>query len=224
MEEPKYLIKFVKEEEYAKYFYSGCLYMNAAGYYLRAEGSLSDSSIRDIMEATISQKAQIYKGLSFYIYCMFSVFYKNIEGNSIKIANKMLKDFGYENGYAVVVEYEKFKKALTKLDTKFSYSYGLVNYKNISQEDTVKFLLSENTDNLFVKSPRFASQQEFRIVVEERAKLIEKRELFDEMECNVFYGYEPKSFIIKEDIRQFSKIYSLKDSVKSNEFTYLGLE
>ena len=219
----KYLIKFVSLKEYADNLLNGFLYMNAANYYAERERTSGTRGIGDIREAAISHSKQIQKSPSFYIYCMFAVFDNDIIDDKIKISNEIIKDFECVKGYAVVIEYDKFKKALDSLDSKFSYCRGLVDYKTITEKDTIKFLTSNNNDHLFIKHPAFSHQQEYRIVVEEKAKRKKAVKIYDGINC-VFLGeYEPKCFYIKDEIKQFTKIYSLEKTIKDNKFTYLEL-
>ena len=224
MKNVKYSIKFVKKKEHADLLYDGTLYMNAANYYAELERISGTRGIGDIREAAISYSKQIQKCPSLYIYCMFAVFDNNIIDNKIKISNEIIKNFECIKGYAVVIEYDKFEKALDKLDSKYSYCRGLVDYKTITEKDTIKFLTSNNNDHLFIKHPVFTPQQEYRIVVEENAKREKIEKIYDGINC-VFLGeYKPKCFKIMEGLKEFTKIYSLETTIKDNEFTYLELK
>lgn len=157
----KYLFKFVSERAHADFLLDGNLFMRPACYYHKIEAGQGD-----LGEAAISHDICVYKHSHVPIYCAYAVDELDIIGGTVAVSERCVKDFNCENGYVVIIDFQKFDQALTTL---LSHGYevdvGLVNYHKLTFEDTGELLCDNTPKNLFVKRPSFSYQKEFRIVV-----------------------------------------------------------
>lgn len=159
--EIKYLIKFCAKEQYADDLICGKLYMNAAAYYRHLEKGQGD-----VREGAISDSVAFFKNGNRLVYCLYSVMATDIVNGKTVISKRVIDDFECANGWAVIIEYEPFLKALSALDNEgHSWESGPVSYGRIAHVQTEHFLVSHDMTNLFIKHPDFAYQKEYRIVV-----------------------------------------------------------
>lgn len=157
----RYLVKFVPELQHAEALVSGILYMRPAKYYQKLEAGQGD-----ISEAAVSHDIQMYMNTRLPIYCMYSVFESDIVDRKTLISKDLIRDFKCESGYAVVIDYQFFSQLLSKVKTNgYQLDAGLVNYHELAFEDTNKLIADGSAQNLFIKHPHFAYQQEYRIVI-----------------------------------------------------------
>lgn len=157
----KYLLKFVREKEYAEALCAGELFMRPACYYHHLEQGQGD-----LREAAISHSQCIYKKSTIPIYCMYAVGDSDISNGTALISAECIWDFKCEDGYIVVVDFREFENKLRTLNSNgYEVVGGLVNYHRLSQSDTQKLLGDDSVRNLFVKHPVFSYQKEFRVVV-----------------------------------------------------------
>ena len=158
---PKYLLKFVSEELHAKTLTNGKLFMRPASYYHSLELGQGD-----IREGALSHNKMIYMNNHFPIYCLYSVEESEIENGFIKVLKKCIDDFHCQNGYAVVLDYEKFVSVLPTLNTYgYKMNAGEVQYHVIRNNEFAILVNNKNGLNLFIKHPFYVHQKEYRLVV-----------------------------------------------------------
>lgn len=158
----KYLIKFVSQLEHAEQLINGEFFMRPASYYHHLENGQGD-----LAESALIHSVAIYKNTQYAIYCLYSVDEKDIgnDGN-IYISQKCIEDFHCENGFAVIIDYEKFEKLLPMIQTEgYQLWGGRVRYRKLTYEDMPNMMDMGSIDNLFTKRPYFAYQKEYRIVI-----------------------------------------------------------
>lgn len=158
----RYLIKFVDKFDYAKMLQNGQFFMRPLSYYRFLEIGQGDS-----YEGAVSHSIAMFKNAQWPICCFYSVDVSDIlNDGSVCIPKRCLDDFKCFNGYAVVIDYEKFEKLLSSIDTKgFQLSAGKVVYRYIEFEELVDMMKADAMDNVFIKRPDFAYQKEYRIVI-----------------------------------------------------------
>ena len=162
----KYLVKFVPEYPYAECLVDGCLFMRPAMYFHQLEEGQGDE-----MEGAIdnsNENIALYKGWSYPIYCLYSVFDGDydLEKQKYKVSSKAIHDFKCEDGFAVVLDPIPLLAILKKnVRAGQQLEYDLVNYANTSPNNTLQNLLDSNGRTLFTKAPKFKHQHEFRIVL-----------------------------------------------------------
>ena len=211
----KYLIKFVNKEKYVKDLLNIGLYMNPACFYHKTE----ESSLKwDYSEGAIGNFCG-YKNSENPVWCCSAIFEKNITNNAIILHKNILDDFNCKNGYAVIINVNKFFNAInTNPDNYYAITYGLVKY---GQKNTKSILEDKNfASSLFRKYPIYSYQQEFRVCV--NCKCDKK---FDKDVNNVFglgteqeivVGYYPFMYKMK-NIKEYSQVLTAKDFVENDE-------
>lgn len=159
---PRYLIKFVSQLSYAEDLRSGKLFMRPASYYHDLELGQGD-----VTEGAISHEAAIYQNSQWAIYCMYTVKDDDIDNDgNIHISNRVINEFTNRDGYAVIVDRDKFEKRLSTVKTNgYALQAGEINYHYITFEDMGTMLTTNRPLNLAIKHPYFKYQNEYRIVV-----------------------------------------------------------
>lgn len=167
----KYLLKFVSEQVHAEALLNGKLFMRPACYYHKIEMGQGD-----IYEAALSHEMCIYKHSRVPIFCTYAVDGKEIIDGSFTVSERCIADFKCENGYVVILDFQKFEQALsTLLSGGYEVDGGLVNYHKLTFEDMGELIGDNTPKNLFVKHPYFFYQKEFRIVVCREVYTLENR-------------------------------------------------
>lgn len=161
----KYLIKFVSKKSYAEDLVRGKLFMRPAAYYHMLEQKKGPGQ-GDLGEASVVDGLCAYKHSHVPIYCLYAVMENDINDGNIYISERCIDDFDCQNGYAVLIDYEKLQPLLSQVKTEgYELDAGLVTYYSLTLED-MAYLLNDNTPrNLFIKRPYFSYQKEYRIVV-----------------------------------------------------------
>ena len=162
-EYPEYLLKFVSKEEHAKVFQNGIMYTRPAGYYHYLENGRGDEKEASVLENPKSIK--MYKCAEHPIYCMYSAYKCDISGGYINnIDIRCIENF--EANYIAIIKFFDMLSVIKELKLKAGcdIQYGIVQYRNRTFEDEFTALTSKSIDHLFIKSPDFNYQKEFRIV------------------------------------------------------------
>lgn len=158
----RYLIKFVSKLEYAEDLRHGKLFMRPAEYYHHLERGQGDEA-----EAAICHFAAIYKNVRWAIYCMYTPRGADLHTDgSIHISKRVIDDFKCAQGYAVILDRDKFESLLPLVDTGgYQLSAGEIGYRAFTMEDTSRLLTTDSDDNIAVKRPYFHYQKEYRVVI-----------------------------------------------------------
>ena len=156
-----YLVKFVKKNEHALDLYDGKIYMRTANYYKYH----LNSEARDNYEGNVSHSHMISKGTNHYIFSTFAITKRMVEEN-YKISYELIKHFGCENGYAVIIDFDKFSNKLKNSSNKVYNLIGsLISYKSIqSFEHFQQLLEGEHFESLRIKHPKFKDEHEYRLI------------------------------------------------------------
>lgn len=161
-----YFIKFVSKEKYADSLLNGDLFMRCASYYHDLERKQGRGQ-GDIGEAMVFPGLGIYKNADLPFFCLYSVDETEIIDGTIRIPSRVVQDFGCEQGYLVLIDFEGFEKALPSCDTQgYPMNGRQIVYGKPSEELSRKFFADDpSAMNLFVKSEAFSHQKEYRLVV-----------------------------------------------------------
>lgn len=211
----KYLIRFFDEDYKVEYLFHKGLYMNAAATYHKIE---SDSLKWDYGEGSFCN-SYAYKNVNRPIWCCTAVFNENITNNNIILDKKLLEDFNCCNGFAVVINKGKFLKSLRENPKNiYAYSYGLVSYK---QKNPNEILLNNRFDSsLFIKSPSFQHQQEFRFCIDYSCEKVFEKDVNNYfglgVEQEYFKGYKAFEYELY-CIKSFSQKLLSTDFVRNGE-------
>lgn len=148
----KYLIRFFKEEEYARQFLSGDLRLQRLGYYKYCcEGGRGD-----IDEGTISRdEAGLLERL---VLCMF--LFETDSSNpdpTICVSRNVLDDFCEDGGYAVVFPFDSFCSYMERYDPEIIH--GPIVYC-----DDLQTLTGEIEKCVFRKDRSYRHQSEYRFL------------------------------------------------------------
>lgn len=163
---PRYLIKFVSQLSHAEDLRSGKLFMRPASYYRDLEQGQRIGQ-KDPFESAMSHQVAIYKNPRWPIYCMYTVKDECVDGRrNMHIPKQIIEDFTNAQGYAVVLDRDKFEKRLSTVKTNgYMLRAGQVNYHYITMEDTKQMLSSGKINPLALKHPYFSYQNEYRIII-----------------------------------------------------------
>lgn len=155
-----YLLKFAPKEAYIDDLLKGRLYMNAAEYYNGLPGEQGDP-----LEASMVLPACIYGNYRLPIYCMYTVRENNIVENTVKIPIRMIREFGRADEWIGIMQYDSFARLTDSHTTgggdansHSAISYGIPGPKLIDE------IFQGTTCNLLIKTPKYAYQQEYRII------------------------------------------------------------
>ncbi len=155
-------IAATKSQKKLQQLINGEFFMRPASYYHHLENGQGDQA-----EGALIHSVAIYKNTQYAIYCLYAVDNKDIDADgSIYIPKKCIEDFHCENGFGVIIDYEKFEKLLPLIQTEgYQLWAGRVCYRKLIYEDMPDMMDMESLDNLFTKRPYFAYQREYRIVI-----------------------------------------------------------
>ena len=158
----RYLIKFVSKKEYAEQLVKGELFTRPAGYYEELEFKEGVGQ-GDRCEGLISGVGQIKMRMDHPIFCLYSVTEDEIVEDTIKISTDLIDTFKCIDGYAVLIDFNKFENLLKSKEFTFNIRFGPVHYGYIPDELMSDFFSYKLESNLFIKVPRFSYQKEYRI-------------------------------------------------------------
>lgn len=167
MNKPLYLIKYVPEYQHAVTIYDGVLFMRPAFKYVEMEGKQGDTEgIIATIQNSRNEEMTFIKGHGYPIYCMYTVFDHDITSDYIHVNREAIKDFKCENGFGVVIPYEKFIQTIPSIYEGFQVKCDFVKYnKEIPSYIDITWL-SSDAPRLFYKLDSYSHQQEFRVVYE----------------------------------------------------------
>lgn len=156
----RWLLKFAPKEAYIDDLMSGRLYMNAAGYYHGMPGEQGDP-----LEASIAPGVCAYCYTQLPIYCMYTICEGEVIDDAVMIPGRMISEFGCENGWIGVVRYDRFARLIDDCvdGDKGIFDHGSVSYGTPSIKLT-REILQGIPHNLFIKTPKYAYQREYRIL------------------------------------------------------------
>lgn len=208
----RYFIKFVSKEEYADSLLSGQLYMNAAAYYWGLEIGQGDPR-----EASISSSHQMYMNADRPIYCMYYTDNDDIAEGRLFLNKRCIKDFKCQDGWIVLIKDKEFiNRILTATDFNGVHvDLGLVDYRRLSFEETKGFLSHGKTlNNLFIKSPSFSHQKEYRIATADHLEMNTHSINLDGMSVEIKDFNNPYTSItyqMNDRISDIAKKYRVED-------------
>lgn len=171
MKEIPYLIKFQgSNQNFATALLKkGELHMCSAQYYINQELKSGIRGQGDRNENNIF--GFIGVDMDCPIYCMYAVYESQCANNSILIDKKIIQDFCLKGGYVTICETKPFIQQFN-YEYKSSFDIGLVTYGNRTTEFDMK-LLEKRASGHFFKDVDLMYQQEFRIVLNEKLRMIE---------------------------------------------------
>ena len=209
-ETPKYLLKFVSKEEYAKTFQNGIIYTRPAGYYRYLEegqGDEYEGNVKPEGFCSPFRNIKMYKCEEYSIYCMYAAYEGDIEYGYINgIEKRCIDDFHAE--YVAVIKYDDIIPIISELQAKLECEvcYGTVQYRIFNGHDAFIALFTPSCNNLFIKRPKFSHQNEFRVVFcEKNPYTMQKNDLGG---YNMVYD-EAKEYTFSYDAKSKIKIYSV---------------
>ena len=197
-----YLLKFAPKEAHIDDLINGQLYMNAA----------------DPLEVSLTYGMGIYANWLLPIYCMFAVRKSDIVDNAVVISKRMIKEFRRADGWIGIVRYDRFRRLLKrKIDSGNGISLHASVFYGIPAPCLTGEALRGIPHNLVIKTPKYAYQQEYRII---GSRPVECRLLPDENhpDCKI-EEYEHVELDLDSSLADFS----WKVSVSSLEETKGGL-
>lgn len=155
-----YLLKFAPKEAFIEDLLNGRLYMNAAGYYHSLPGEQGDP-----LEASMAPGVCLYGYTCLPIYCMYTVRENDIVDNAVKIPMRMIQEFGCADGWIGIVQYDSFACLADRhiADDGSIYAHGPISY-GVPGPKQIREIFEGIPRNLVIKTPKYAYQQEYRIV------------------------------------------------------------
>lgn len=155
-----YLLKFAPKVAYIEDLLNGHLYMNAAGCYHGLPGEQGDP-----LEASMAPGACLYRYTSLPIYCMYTVRENDIVNNTVKIPKHMIQEFGCEDGWIGIVQYDSFVRLADRHTTGDGsiYAHGPISY-GVPGPKLIREIFEGIPHNLVIKTPKYAYQKEYRII------------------------------------------------------------
>ncbi len=201
----RYLIKFVSKFEHAEMLQNGLFFMRPMSYYHYLEQGQGDQC-----EGAVSHSIAMYKNTQWGIYCFYSVDDSEIsDDGSICFSKRCIDDFKCQNGYAVVIDYEKFEEILYQIDTQgYQLTAGKVSYRYITFEELADILKKESLENVFIKRPVFSYQKEYRFVTTQ----------------NIPNDEDSMIYKAKTDLKKISTIVDISTIKQENENYVLSKE
>lgn len=156
----RWLLKFAPWEACIDDLMSGRLYMNAAGYYHGMPGEQGDP-----LEASIAPGVRAYSYTQLPIYCMYTICEGEVVDGTVMIPGRMVSEFGCANGWIGVVRYDCFARLVDDYveGDKGIFDHGSVSYGTPGIKLT-REILQGIPHNLFIKTPKYAYQREYRIL------------------------------------------------------------
>lgn len=131
---------------------NGHLYMNAAGYYHGLPGEQGDP-----LEASMVLPACIYGNYRLPIYCMYTVREDDIVDGSVQIPKRMIREFGSEDGWIGIVQYDSFARLADRhtTDDGSIYAHGPISY-GVPGPKLICEIFEGILHNLVIKTPKHA--------------------------------------------------------------------
>lgn len=154
------LLKFAPKEAYIDNLLNGHLYINSAGHYHRLPGEQGDP-----LEASIVPGVRLYGNHCLPIYCMNTVLENDTVNNCVHIPMRMIREFECADGWIGIVQYDSFARLVNShiADGGSIYSHGAISYGTPGPK-LINEMFQGTTCNLLIKTPKYAYQQEYRIV------------------------------------------------------------
>lgn len=200
--------------------------------------------IGDIRESLLYEYSMTRATTNIPVFCITyitsSQIIKNDFETKIVFNKKIIDEFIKSNyKYLIVVKYEEFINNINKFAEKFG-GFGPMIYKERNTHETIKDCISNlgKGKNLFYKHPVFAYQQEFRIILN---RAIARYNAITYEDAYRLYEYDLNDKVFKnskeltsdslpsftekiDSIKDYSKIYSVKDIKLDNEKYSLELK
>ncbi len=218
----KYLIKYIPELEYAEALLSkGELFMRSADHFRRLEIQDKDVVSGDVREGIVFDS--VFVGLSYPIYCMYSVFEENVididDIKHVMINTEFVEKFiNPQKGFIVISEYVSFSSKLHPENFNgYKVKYGLVTYGAASKELNAAILREGNGDSLFIKGSNYEYQNEFRVLLFKN--LDKKTTIDDKSNETIMLGYKEHIEHLGS-LKEFSKIYDTANIKHIPEYGY----
>lgn len=127
----------------------------------------------------------LYRYTSLPIYCMYTVRENDIVDNTVKIPMRMIREFGYANGWVGIVQYDSFARLADGhiTDDGNIYAHGPISY-GVPGPKLIREIFEGIPHNLVIKTPKYAYQKEYRII---GSRPVECRLLPDEnhLDCRI---------------------------------------
>ena len=217
----RYLVKFVKEEAWADDLLNGCLFMNAAGFYASKEKGQGDDR-----EGAIANTG-VFRNIDRPIYCMYSVYLSDVIDDGFDVPMQVIEDFGCSDGFAVVLRFDEFDKALRTLETDgYGLKAGLVSYGCVLKKDAPALFGMGQNIPLFIKRPEYQHQKEYRIVVgKSLTRRTHMRDLDGEMVpfIDEEQPFEAIRYRFPSDLRAFAKKVPMRSIELRDGFCHFDL-
>ena len=206
---PIYLLKFVSKEEHANDFLNGELFTYPAGYYRYLERGRGDNKEGLVIGSSLYRThPPAFQNTSYSIFCMYAVCRDDVDSNGVikNIDERCIKDFKAQNGYVIAIKCADMTAVINSCDTQgYNMESRMIEYRDITFDDTWEWTRTGSVDNLFIKCPCFAYQNEFRTV-------ICKNNRYD-FAKNEFGGiklvYQPQKYRFSFDIKEKAKKYPI---------------
>ncbi len=165
IEKPVYLVKFVPRYDHALTLRKGMLFMRPAIKYDDMDGKQGDTEgIIGTIPSSKGHQMSLIKGYVYPIYCMYSVFQKDIHDGIIHVSRQAIADFKCLDGYGVFVPYKEFVQRIPAVSDGFKVLSGNVSYRESIPKEINIASLSSDAPDLFKKLNDYMHQQEFRVV------------------------------------------------------------
>ena len=99
------------------------------------------------------------------ISCMYTVRENDIVDNTVKILIRMIREFGYADGWIGIVQYDSFARLADRqiADDGNIYAHGLISY-GVPGPKLIREIFEGIPHNLVIKTPEYAYQKEYRII------------------------------------------------------------
>lgn len=99
------------------------------------------------------------------IYCMYTVRENDIVDNTVKIPKRMIQEFGCEDGWIGIVQYVSFARLADRhvAEDGSIYAHGPISY-GVPGPKLIREIFEGIPHNLVIKTPKYAYQQEYRII------------------------------------------------------------
>ena len=104
---------------------------------------------------------------------MYTVRESDIVGNTVKIPIRMIQEFGCEDGWIGIVQYDSFKCLANRhvVDGGNIYAHGPISY-GVPGPKLIREIFEGIPHNLVIKTPKYAHQQEYRIIGHNRSNAV----------------------------------------------------
>ena len=150
-EKPVYLVKFVPKYEYALTLRNGFLFMRPALKYDGMEGLQGDvEGIIGVIPTPEDGEIVLVKGHGYPIYCMYSVYNRDIIDGVIHINKQAIADFKCTDGFGVIISYDAFISKIPLTLAGSNVCFGNVKYRE-SIPDVIRLeSLSSDAPDFFL--------------------------------------------------------------------------